>query len=171
MPTPYGWLADADNVGVVFLPDVNPGDRLVNLCPPREPLFLNGLIQSANGWTLICYRLLQVGKDQLYKQVFNIRTNDADPKRGNKGFQMYVWSLTQNQDIVIIQFIGDASLAVDIPHGNAKSANARPHHKTAPSTMRDMKESREKPNQYYRQARASAAPDLVTQVKSIFILV
>ena len=113
----------------------------------------------------------KVGKDQLFKQVFNIRTNDADPKRGNKGFQMYVWSLTQNQDIVIIQFIGDASLAVDIPHGNAKSANARPHHKTAPSTMRDMKESREKPNQYYRQTRANAAPDLVTQVKSIFILV
>ena len=31
MPTPYGWLADAENVGLEFLPDVHPGDRLVNL--------------------------------------------------------------------------------------------------------------------------------------------
>ena len=60
--------------------------------------------------------------------------------------------------------MGDASLFVNMPHGNSKKINPRAHHRTAKSTMLEMKTVSEKPSAYYRRKRGQVASDPASQV-------
>ena len=61
---------------------------------------------------------------QLQKKAFNIRTPDSNKKRGDKGLQMFVWTMpNQHPGLLVIHIVGDKSLSVDMPHGNNKNFN------------------------------------------------
>ena len=49
------------------------------------------------------------------------------PDGTNRGFQKVVFYLPRNQDLFLIQYIGDELLAVDYPHGNASTEATRPY--------------------------------------------
>ena len=77
---------------------------------------------------------------------------------------MYVWETKQRPDIALVHLVGDAALSVDMPHGNSKKSNPRAHHRTAKSTMAEMKTVSGKPADYYRRKRGQVASDPASQV-------
>ena len=77
---------------------------------------------------------------------------------------MFVWETKQRPGIALVHLVGDAALSVDMPHGNSKSSQPRAHHRTAKSTMLEMKTVSEKPSAYYRRKRGQVASDPASQV-------
>ena len=54
---------------------------------------------------------------------------------------MLLWTLQNDPDRTLVQFIGDESLSVDLPHGNSKPTEkrpAKPYVRTAASVLRDV---------------------------------
>ena len=95
-------------------------------------------------WRCDQYRWKQYGhkailsKDpKVNKYYFTVVTPDGT----NRGFQKVVFYLPRNQDLFLIQYIGDELLAVDYPHGNASTEATRPYVQTCPSVLRQIKAS------------------------------
>jgi len=102
---------------------------------------------------------------EVVKRTFAIRTEETNNKRGDKRFQMFVWSMPrQHPEVILLHFLGDATLSAGLKHGNAKRTNARPYHSTLPATMREMRQTNLAPAAFYRKKRAEAEPDLRSQV-------
>ena len=66
-------------------------------------------------------------KDPKVKKYYFIAVT---PGGNNSGFQKIVFYLPENQDLFLIQYIGDDSLAVDQPHGNTSAEAAKPYIRT-----------------------------------------
>jgi hypothetical protein len=128
-----------------------------------------------NDWSEQGYGWVEAGgvrtlKDGLQKRSFNIRTPETDPKRGDKGFQMFVWFLQETPSTAIIQFVGNSDLAVDMPHGNTRQKEneaARPYYRTAKSTLNEMRKTDDAPAEFYRKKRADTAKDKPSQVAAM----
>ena len=96
-------------------------------------------------WRCDQYRWRQNGhkalpsKDPKIKKYYFIAVT---PDGTNSGFQKMVFHLPENQDLFLIQYIGDDSLAVDQPpHGNTSTEATRPYIWTCPSVLRQIKTS------------------------------
>ena len=78
---------------------------------------------------------------------------------------MMVWSMPyQFPGVVLVHFLGDSSIASDLPHGNNKSVNPQPYFHTLPSTFKEMRDTGEKPADFYRRKRAEVGSDVFSQV-------
>jgi hypothetical protein len=78
---------------------------------------------------------------------------------------MMVWTMPHlHPGVVLVHFLGDSSIAVDLPHGNSKSDHPRPFYRTLPSTFNEMRETGEQPATFYRRKRAEVGSDIFSQV-------
>ena len=107
-------------------------------------------------WRCDQYRWRQNGhkaipsKDPKVKKYYFIAVT---PGGNNSGFQKIVFYLPENQDLFLIQYIGDDSLAVDHPHGNTSAEAAKPYIRTCPSVLKEIKSSdpAECPSKFYKR--------------------
>ena len=107
-------------------------------------------------WRCDQYRWRQNGhkaipsKDPKVKKYYFIAVT---PGGNNSGFQKIVFYLPENQDLFLIQYIGDDSLAVDQPHGNTSAEAAKPYIRTCPSVLKEIKSSdpAECPSKFYKR--------------------
>ena len=77
--------------------------------------------------------------------------------------EMYVWETKQSPDLAMVHLVGDAALSVNMPHSNSKKNNPRAPHRTAKSTMEEMKPVSGKPSDYYRRKRGQVASEPASQ--------
>ena len=79
---------------------------------------------------------------------------------------MLSWNLQNDPDRTLVQFIGDESLSVDLPHGNSKPTEkrpAKPYVRTAASVLRDVEASAATPAMTYREKTLNASTDTSDQ--------
>lgn len=96
----------------------------------------------------------------LHRRVSNIVTPTSG-KTGVNDFQMISWTHKEKPLCTLVQFCGDDKLSVDFPHKNSKKGI--PYIRTAPSVLRDLEVTKEKPYRKYQQDTMNARPDATTQ--------
>ena len=75
---------------------------------------------------------------------------------------MYSWIHRDLPLYTLVQFVGDHTVSIDFPHGNAKKRN-QPYHRSAPSLLRDLEVGDHQPAQEYHQRVTQAEPSLQHQ--------
>ena len=106
-----------------------------------------------NGGRWVCNGLIR-------RRVGNLQTEDKGP--GNPGFQMISWINKEKPLFTLVQFVGDASLSVDRPHGKSKQKKAN-YVRSAPSLIRQLEVGTDKPFQDYQNKVFNAPPDVGSQ--------
>lgn len=108
-------------------------------------------------WRCDQYRWKQNGHKEIpsknpkvKKYYFDVVTPDGT----NRGFQKTVFHLPENQNLFLIQYMGDDLLAADFPHGNAAADSTRPYVRTCPSVLKEIKTSNptDCPSTFYKKA-------------------
>ena len=94
------------------------------------------------------------------RRVFNIVTPNSG-RTGLTDFQMFSWTHNDKKLYTLVQFVGNDELSVDFPHKNSKKGI--PYIRTAPSVLRDLEVTKEKPYRRYQQDTMNAKPDATTQ--------
>jgi len=104
-------------------------------------VYCYGDTTTKNDWVADGYRWFSVGCDRLprrqpvlYKRKFQTVTRSG-PSSAFKRVAYSVIGPTAN-DYILVHYIGDETLAEDLPHGNVKKREeARPFQRTAPSVL------------------------------------
>ena len=122
---------------------------------------------SLNDWRSNGHRWFQANGGRwaynglLLRKVSHCVTPESGRKGTNK-FQMISWSHKDKPMLTLVQFVGDHTLSVDFPHGNAKK-NHMPYYRSAPSLIRELEVGSEKPAKVYQKKVFEAAPDTSSQ--------
>ena len=122
--------------------------------------------KEMNNWRAIGHRFYQArgGKwicgGMVQRRVFNIVTPTSG-KLGINDFQMFSWTHRDDPLVTLVQFVGDHTVSVDFPHKNSKKGV--PYIRSAPSVLRDLEITKEKPFRKYQQDTMGAPPDATTQ--------
>ncbi|XP_048249888.1 uncharacterized protein LOC124128376 [Haliotis rufescens] len=100
---------------------------------------------------------------RFYKNFFILRTNNSKAK-GDKRFKKHAYILIgDHKNLVLFQYLGDESVAEDLPHGNSKNACLL-YTRLCPSVIEAIKDitvpSREVLQTLEEQARSSAVPEV-----------
>ncbi|XP_071095704.1 uncharacterized protein [Haliotis cracherodii] len=100
---------------------------------------------------------------KFYKNFFIVRTNHSKAK-GDKRFKKHAYILIgDHKNLVLFQYLGDESVAQDLPHGNSKNASLL-YTRLCPSVIEAIKDitvpSREVLQTLEEQARSSAVPEV-----------
>lgn len=80
---------------------------------------------------------------------------------------MISWYLQNNPNRTLVQFVGDETLSLDIPHGNSKPTQDRPskpYVRVAASVLRDVEGSEATPAMTYREKTLNASSERSDQL-------
>ena len=99
-------------------------------------------------------------KEAMQKLTYRIVTQNE--KSGSSKFRRYVWSLPSQPKAVLIQYIGDETVAGEVIHGNAKK-NKTPRVPLLPSTAQAVRDSPNKPARCYEDMKMAAGATSVDQ--------
>ena len=122
--------------------------------------------KEMNNWRAIGHRFYQArgGKwicgGLVQRLTFNIVTPTSG-KTGVTDFQIFSWTHRDDQLTTLVLFVGDHTVSVDFPHKNSKKGI--PFIRSAPSVLRDLEITKEKPFRKYQHAVMSAPPDATSQ--------
>ena len=122
--------------------------------------------KSKNDWRANGHRWFQGNGGRwttdglLKRRVANLVTPSSN-RRGVPDFQMFSWTHRDRPLFTLVQFVGNDSLSVDFPHKNSKKGV--PYVRSAPSVLREVEASTDKPFKVYQNQVRNAPPDASTQ--------
>ena len=128
-------------------------------------LFKTTSAETLENWRAIGHRFNQGNGGRwvlgglLKRKVANCVTPTSG-HRGTNKFQRISWT-HKDKPLTLVQFVGDDSVSVDFPHKNSKKDI--PYIRTAPSVLRELEVSKEKPYRTYQQHVFNAPPDATSQ--------
>ncbi|XP_048244847.1 uncharacterized protein LOC124124203 isoform X3 [Haliotis rufescens] len=99
---------------------------------------------------------------KFYKNFFVLRTNRGKDKRFRK--HAYVLMRDHN-NLVLFQYLGNESVAVDLPHGNSKDASNL-YTRLCPSVIQAIKDITIKPRDILQHLQDQAQTSAVSKVKT-----
>ena len=122
--------------------------------------------KTINDWRANGHRWFQgnggrwTSDGQIKRRVASLVT-ESSSRRGVTDFQMFSWAHKDKPLLTLVQFVGNDSLSVDFPHKNNKKGI--PYIRSAPSVLRDVEATTDKPSKVYQQQVRNAPPDAPTQ--------
>ncbi len=115
-------------------------------------------VSCADDWVADGYRWYNAGCDRLprraptmYKRKFQALTNDGP----TLGFKRVAYTACESSEYIVVQYLGDETLAESLPHGNVKDGeDARPFQRTTPSVLTRLAQqtSSQKPSVVHKTA-------------------
>ena len=99
---------------------------------------------------------------KIFKRTYNLVTNEM--KKGDKRFKRFAWQLEEKSTrSILVQFVGDESLAGPVFHGNSKTM--QPRVQLLPSVAHKIRqtEGSKTPAVIYEEMRLNAGPSRLEQ--------
>ena len=90
-----------------------------------------------------------------------------DNKEGDIRFRRHSWEFKDDPKSVLIQYIGDESLAGPVYHGNCKGPNPKPRNPLLPSVKEAILNSPKSDARLYEDMRLMAGPSVLQQSKFV----
>ncbi|CAG2203434.1 unnamed protein product [Mytilus edulis] len=136
-----------DEQKLSFVPPVRPKSDEVYLYNSR------GNPQKTDDWRCDSHRWYSNGtkpfprKEGKYTKFYHALMTEKGST--NKFVRHAYRSIADNQDIIVVHYLGDHSLSVPFSHGLRRN-NTRPHFRTAPSVINQLTDNQKEPSSVYR---------------------